>query len=278
MSPMKGRQQLRAAHSFLFVPGDRSDRFDKAVAAGADVVILDLEDAVGPEHKESARESVVAWLRDGGTAAVRVNAVGSPEHDGDVEALAALPDGSGLVGVVLPKAEDADAVSALAARVEVPVVALVESAVGMVNAVEIARAEGVARLAFGHLDYAVDLGAESSRTAMAHGRATIVLASRAAGLPGPLDGVTVALGDEQTLADDLAHARELGMTGKLLIHPSQVGATLSAFRPSESELEWAHRVVSAARSSGGGAVQVDGAMVDAPVITRAEEILRRQAR
>ena len=271
-------QQLSSARAFLFVPGDRPDRFDKAVAAGADVVILDLEDAVGPDQKELARGHVAAWLSEGGTAAVRVNAVGTPEHDGDLAALADLREGSGLLGVVVPKAEDANALSAVAARTGAPVVALVESAAGMVEAVGLARAEGVVRLAFGHLDYAVDLGSESSRPAMAHGRSTLVLASRAAGLAGPVDGVTVALDDEGTLADDLAHARELGMAGKLLIHPRQVGATLAAFRPSEDELEWAHKVVDAARRSDGGAVRVDGDMVDAPVISRAEEILRRQNR
>lgn len=273
---MGGMEQLQSARSFLFVPGDRPDRFDKAAAAGADVVILDLEDAVGPEHKESAREAAATWLGDGGAAAVRVNAVGTAEHDADLQALEGA--GAGLLGVVVPKTEDPEALSAVAARVGVPVIALVESAVGMVEAVELARADGVARLAFGHLDYAVDLGADNGREAMLHGRSMLVLASRAGGLPGPVDGVTVALDDERTLANDLAHARELGMGGKLLIHPKQVGPTLAAFRPSESELEWAQKVVAAARASTGGAVRVDGTMVDAPVVNRAEEILRRQPR
>ncbi|MGO0577584.1 HpcH/HpaI aldolase/citrate lyase family protein [Ornithinimicrobium panacihumi] len=283
-----GMEQLRSARSFLFVPGDRPDRFAKAAAAGADVVILDLEDAVGPDHKGTAREAVVGWLADGHRAAVRINAVDSPEHAADLEALEGLRPGAGtgagtgehagLVGVVVPKAADPGTVSAIASRVGAPVIALVESAAGMVNAVELARAEGVARLAFGHLDYAADLGSESTRVAMTHGRSTLVMASRAAGLPGPVDGVTTALDDPTELADDLAHADELGMGGKLLIHPKQVGPTLAAYRPSEAELAWAHKVVSAARTSGGGAVRVDGAMVDAPVVARAEEILRRQSR
>lgn len=266
---------VQAARSLLFVPGDRPERFEKAAAAGADVVIVDLEDAVGPEQKAPAREAVVAWLADGGRAAVRVNASGSPEHDADVAALAGL---GGLMAVVLPKAGPAAGASAVADHSGAPVVALVESAAGMADAAALAGAKGVVRLAFGHLDYAVDLGADNGRTAMLHARSTLVLASRAAGLPGPVDGVTVALDDPQVLADDLAHARDLGLTGKLLIHPRQVEATHAAYRPSDAEVSWAEKVLTAVRDTSGGAVRVDGDMVDAPVIARAEAILRRKDR
>lgn len=266
---------VQAARSFLFVPGDRPERFDKAAAAGADVVIIDLEDAVGAEHKASAREAAVAWLGRGGAACVRVNATDSPEHEAD---LAALGGADGLMAVVLPKSADAAVASSVVQRTGAPVVALVESAAGMLRAAEIAAADGVARLAFGHLDYAVDLGSDNSRTAMLHARSTLVLASRAAGLPGPVDGVTVALDDPAALDADIAHARELGLTGKLLIHPRQVEATHSAYRPSEQEVAWAHRVLDAVDGSSGGAVQVDGDMVDAPVIARAHDIVRRKDR
>ncbi|RIK14350.1 MAG: CoA ester lyase [Acidobacteria bacterium] len=264
-----------SARSFLFVPGDRPERFDKAVAAGADLVIIDLEDAVGTEHKASARDAAVAWLRGVGSACVRVNAADNPEHHADLAALAGL---AGLVAVVLPKASDPGAASAVAHQVGAPVVALVESAAGMLRAAEIAAADGVARLAFGHLDYAVDLGSDNGRTAMLHARSTLVLASRAAGLPGPVDGVTVALDDQGVLADDLAHAAGLGLTGKLLIHPRQVEATHTAYRPSPDEVAWAEKVLAAVADSSGGAVRVDGDMVDAPVIARAHDILRRKDR
>lgn len=274
-APQEHLAAVRSARSFLFVPGDRPERFDKAAAAGADLVIIDLEDAVGAEHKASARDAAVAWLSDGGSACVRVNAADSPEHDAD---LAALDDVEGLVAVVLPKASDAGAASAVAQQVGSPVVALVESAAGMLRAPEIAAADGVARLAFGHLDYAVDLGSDNGRTAMLHARSTLVLASRAAGLPGPVDGVTVALDDPAVLADDLAHAAELGLTGKLLIHPRQVEATHTAYRPSEDEVAWAQKVLAAVRRTSGGAVRVDADMVDAPVIARAQDIIRRKDR
>ncbi|MGO0575517.1 HpcH/HpaI aldolase/citrate lyase family protein [Ornithinimicrobium panacihumi] len=266
---------MRAARSFLFVPGDRPERFDKAAAAGADAVIIDLEDAVGSEHKSSAREAAATWLQDGGSACVRINAADSTEHDADVAALGGL---TSLVAVVLPKASGPAVASAVAQRTGAPVLALVESAAGMLRAAEIAAADGVVRLAFGHLDYAVDLGSDNGRTAMLHGRSTLVLASRAAGIPGPVDGVTVALDDPAVLDDDLAHARDLGMTGKLIIHPRQVDATHASYRPSEEEVVWAQKVLAAVDGGPGGAVRVDGDMVDAPVIARAQDILRRKDR
>lgn len=266
---------VQAARSFLFVPGDRPERFDKAVAAGADAIIIDLEDAVGAQYKAQARQSALAWLRAGGSACVRVNATDSAEHEDDLATLAGLDT---LTAVVLPKASDAAAASAAAARTGSPVLALVESAAGMLRASELAEAEGVVRLAFGHLDYAVDLGCDSGRTAMLTARSTLVLVSRAAGLSGPVDGVTVALDDPAALDDDLAYARDLGLSGKLLIHPRQVEATHAAYRPSGAEVAWAERIVAATHGTGGGAVRVDGDMVDAPVIARAKDILRRKDR
>lgn len=270
--------RLQSARSLLFVPGDRPERFDKAVATGADVVIIDLEDAVAPGSKAAAREAAVAWLRIGGRAAVRVNAADSPHHGADLAALAdvtgAATEGSGLLAVVLPKADDPTRASAVAERTGVPVIALVESALGILRAAELATADGVERLAFGHLDYAVDLGCDPGREAMLLARSTLVLASRAAGLPGPIDGVTTALDDAAALTDDLAYARDLGLTGKLLIHPKQVEPTHAAHQPSDEEVAWAQRVIEAAAA--GGAVRVDGDMVDAPVVARAEGILQRQ--
>lgn len=286
-SPDARATTLTSARSFLFVPGDRPDRFDKAVAADPDVVVLDLEDAVAAQHRAAARESVVSWLRGGGRAAVRINGVGCSDHEKDVAALASVAtkhaaDGAGdatdvgLVAVLVAKAEDPALLTGLAERLSVPVVALLETAVGVLRAAEIAAADGVARLAIGHLDLAADLGADTSRVAMLHARSHLVLASRAAGLPGPLDGVTTALDDPDLLEDDLRHARELGMTGKLLIHPRQVEITHAAFRSTPDEVAWAQQVRAAVAEHGTGAVRLDGDMVDAPVLARADEILRRK--
>ena len=264
------------ARSLLFVPGSRPDRFAKAVATHADLVVVDLEDAVADADKTTAREAVANWLDGGGpdaAAAVRVNALTSAHHEAD---LAALSGRRGLRAVVVPMAEDPEGLSALARRLgeHVTVVALVETAVAVHRAHELAAAPGVRRLAFGHLDLAADLGSSTQDAPMLMARSTLVLASRVAGLPGPVDGVTTALDDPDTAARDASRARALGFTGKLCIHPSQVGPVNAAFRPTEQELEWAHRVLAAAAS--GGAVRVDGQMVDAPVILRARNLVALQ--
>ena len=261
------------ARTLLFVPGNRPDRFARAVASHADLVVVDLEDAVGDGDKAMARESVARWLDAGGpdtAAAVRVNALASTHHEAD---LAALSGRRGLRAVVVPMAEDPRGLSALAQRLgdDVAVVALVETALGVHLAHELAAADGVRRLAFGHLDLAADLGSSTDDTAMLTARSTLVLASRVAGLPGPVDGTTTALDDPDAAVADATRARALGFTGKLCVHPSQVAPVNAAFLPTEQELEWAHRVLAA--PAAGGAVRVDGQMVDAPVLARARNLL-----
>jgi citrate lyase subunit beta/citryl-CoA lyase len=260
---------LASARTFLFVPGDRPDRFAKATDSGADVVVVDLEDAVAALSKDIARTAAARWLAEGGRACVRVNDVTGDRGRADLAALTGLP---GLLGVVVPKAEDPGAAEHVAAVSGVPVVPLVESAAGMVAVHGLAAAAGVVRLAFGHLDYAVDLGAQPSRDAMLSARSALVLASRAAGLPAPVDGVTTDVHAEATLVEDLLHSTSLGMTGKLLVHPAQVAAAHRTLRPDGDQVRWARRVL-AAVGSGEGVVVLDGEMVDAPVVARARAVL-----
>ena len=261
---------VQEATTFLFVPGDRPDRFDKALATGADVVVLDLEDAVARKDKVTARTEVVRWLSEGGgRACVRVNSVDDFEHAGDVDALCNLP---GLTAVMVPKADGSVGYRDIRQLLQRPVIALMESATGVDQVRAVVGDPGVARLAFGHLDYAMDIGAEPTHSAMLHARSRLVLASRVGDKPGPVDGVTTALDDAAVLGDDLRHAIEVGMTGKLLIHPSQVATSSAAFRPSESELAYARQIVATAAS--GAAARVDGFMVDAPVLARARKMLR----
>jgi len=270
---------LEAARTLLFVPGTRPDRFAKAAASGADLVVVDLEDAVAEADKETARHAVADWLGDAeaaeaaggaGGVAVRFNAIGTEHHDADVAALAGRP---GLHAVVVPMAQDPAGVAALVRRLgqDVPVVALVETAIGLHRVHDLAAVHGVRRLAFGALDLAADLGSDTADTTMLMARSTLVLASRVAGLPGPVDGTTTALDDPEAAAADARRARALGFTGKLCIHPSQVGPVNAAFRPSEDELAWAHRVLEAVLI--GGVARVDGQMVDAPVIARARSLV-----
>lgn len=270
MTHMHRDNAVQTARSFLFVPGDQPARFDKAVDSGADLVVIDLEDAVAGDRKDSARASAVEWLSRGGRACVRINDPSSPLCSTDLDALADVP---GLVAVMLPKADSPESSTVAVERAGVPVIALIESAVGMVRVHDIARTPGVARLAFGHLDYALDLGADPGWSTMLHARSSLVLASRAAELPGPVDGVTTALDDSEVLDGDLRRAKETGFTAKLLVHPKQVPVTHAAFRPDEEAIRWARRVVESV--DGSSAARVDGHMVDAPVLARAKAILQR---
>lgn len=254
--------------TLLFVPGDRPDRFDKAVAAGADLVVLDLEDAVPPDAKDAARDHVVDWLAKGGSAAVRINARGDV-GECDVAALADLP-----VPVMVPKAEDPASLTSLRSSLhpDSALLALVETARGVLAAPALAEVEGVTRLVLGTFDLAAELGVSpDDREAMAGARQALVLASAAAGLARPVDGVTGSVGDPAVLEGDLAYAIRLGFGGKLCIHPRQVASARNSFRPSPDDVAWARRVVDAATS--GGAVLLDGAMVDRPVVDRARGIL-----
>lgn len=259
-----------SARSLLFVPGDRPERFAKAASSGADTVVLDLEDAVAAEAKDAALDNVVAWLAAGHRAVVRVTAVGTATLSDQLDALA----GTGAV-VMLPKAESADQVSDVSARLgDGEVIALVETPAGVRDVDAVAAAEGVVRLALGTVDLAAELGVDpESHEAFAYARSRLVIASAAAGLPGPVDGVSVRLDDAEALRRDLAVSTTLGFTGKLCIHPRQVAAVNDAFAPTAEQLAWARRVLDAA--AGGGVAVVDGAMVDAPVVTRAERLVSR---
>ena len=260
-------------YSWLFVPGDRSERFARAVASGADGVICDLEDAVAPADKRAARTAVADWLRGGGNAWVRVNAASTEFHADD---LAAVVGTAGLLGLVVPKAESPDELAALAACV--PVIALVESARGMHRAAELATVPGVQRLAFGAIDYALDIDATESDEALLYARSVLVIASRVAGLAGPIDGVTVDLDDPAVTLADARRARSLGFGGKLCIHPKQIGPVAEAFAPTAAELQWARTTLLAAEAAGGGAVRSGSTMIDAPVLARAHRLLAAGAR
>lgn len=262
---------LRGATTLLFVPGDRPERFAKAAAAGADVVVIDLEDAVSPAAKDEARTAALDWLS-AAEAAIRINATGTPWHDADVAALAA----SGRPRlVVVPKADRVALAAVTAALADgTELIALVETAAGVLDAAAIATTSGVVRLAIGTYDLAAELGVDpDDAMAMAAARGALVLASAGAGLPAPIDGVTGNVRDPDRLEADVTAARRLGFGGKLCIHPAQVAPTADGFAPGPDEIEWARRVADAAEASTGGVCTVDGRMVDGPVVARARRIL-----
>lgn len=248
--------------SWLFVPGNRPERFAKAAASGAAEVVLDLEDAVAPEGKSAARDAVVNYLEHR-QAWVRVNAADTNWYQDDLAAIS-LP---GLKGVVLPKAENLEAIE----RIDSQVIALIESAWGLEHIRELAR--GTVRLAFGSLDYALDIGAEHTDENLQYARATLVHVSRISNLPAPIDGITTEIRDGRVIAAEARRSRERGFSAKLCIHPVQIAPVEEAFAPHATEREWARRVMAAMASAGSGVALLDGRMIDKPVLDRAVRIL-----
>lgn len=266
-------EQLGSARSVLFVPGDRPDRFAKAATSGADVIVLDLEDAVAPDAKRAARDAVDRWLGTGQRAIVRINGTDTAWCADDVAMASAHQ-----CAVMLPKAHCADHVATVARQLpgRVPLIALIESASGICAAAEICAADRIAAVAFGSIDLSVELGVRpDDREALAYARSAVVLAAAAARRPAPWDGVTTAVHDDEAVRTDAADAEKLGFGGKLCIHPRQVAIVNAQFQPSPAEQAWAQRVLDATAASRGAACVVDGGMVDKPVVDRAVRLLAR---
>jgi citrate lyase subunit beta/citryl-CoA lyase len=256
--------------SYLFVPGNRPERFDKACAAKAGAVIIDLEDAVQPEQKSQAREHIARWLRPQHRVLVRINSAGSEWFRDDVQ-LCALP---GIAGIVLPKAERAEDIFMIhCASGDKPIFPLIESAWGLENARILAHTRHVSRLMFGSIDFQLDLGIEGDDQELVHFRSELVLASRLAGIAPPVDGVTTALDKLDVLREETLRARRFGFGGKLCIHPAQVAHVNAFFAPTQEEVAWARRVLEAAAGSGGAAVALDGKMIDRPLILKAQRVV-----
>lgn len=272
--PVAATVGTAAPVSYLFVPGNRPERFGKALASGADQVIIDLEDAVAPADKLSARDAVRASLDPEFPAAVRINSADSEWFEQDLS-LCGLP---GVAAVVLPKAATVADIACVRAAGAPTVLALVESAEGIANARALAAADGVSRLMFGSIDFSVDLGIEGDERELDAFRSELVLASRLAGIAAPVDGVTTAIDDADLLRRETLRGKRFGFGGKLCIHPKQLAAVHAAYLPSNDEVHWAMRVLEAAKLGGGGAVAVDGKMVDKPVMLRAERILQAASR
>ena len=257
------------SRSFLFVPASRPERFDKAAASGAHQVILDLEDAVAPAEKAAARGFVAQWSGRA-DAVVRVNGADSTFFVADLEMVRRV----GVTRLMLPKAEPAS-IERLAASLDGPchIIALIETVRGYAELRSIGGSGLVSQLAFGNLDFGIDAGVTETMQELDPVRLQIVLESRLAGLPPPIDGVTTSWSDPAAFGAAVGRAKALGFGAKLCIHPAQVKLVNDAFLPTADELDWARRVMEAAEGARGGAVALDGKMIDAPVIRRAEVIL-----
>jgi len=270
---------LASARSLLFVPGNDGHKLEKALSAGADAVVADLEDAVPAAEKETARKlvaEVFAGPRTASLVAVRVNGAGTAFWDDDLRALAPLP----LDVLVLPKATP----GAVAELPEgPPVLAIVESARGLKHAYETASAPRVAALALGAVDLGLELGLEPRPDGqeVLLARSQLVLDSAAAGIRAPFDLVHLDTRDADGLERECRLARSLGFRGKLCIHPAQVEIVNRVFSPQEKEIEHARRIVDVYERSaaeGRGAVALDGQMVDLPVVERARQVLAQAER
>ncbi|WAX58240.1 CoA ester lyase [Jatrophihabitans cynanchi] len=266
--------------TWLYVPADRPDRYAKAVASGADVVILDLEDAVVPAHKTEARATAVRWL---GTAApgsveVRVNALDTPWAQDDLRALSDVP---ALRAVRLPKVQsvaDVAAAVALLGAVRCGLHCLIESARGVEAAYEIASSPRVTAIGLGEADLAADLGV-SDAAGLAWCRSRVVVAARAAGLPAPVLSVYPNVTDLTGLRAGSLAGRRLGFLGRAAIHPRQVPVIAEVFRPSEADVADARAVIEAfAREPDAGVIALeDGRMIDPALIRQARSVIDRAA-
>jgi citrate lyase subunit beta / citryl-CoA lyase len=286
----------RLRRSLLFVPGSEPRHLARARDAGADTVLFDLEDAVAADAKARARALVVEALRAGGfgdsEAAVRVNALGTPHFDADLDAVVA----AGADALMVPKSERAEDLIRIAdalTRVEraagrapgtVRILALIETAAGVADALAVAAATSrLDALCFGHADFARDMrlaSAAASDGVIHHARCTIAIAARARRVQ-PIDSVCLAVRDADAMRADTALGQRLGFDGKLCIHPQQVAIVNEIYTPTAEEVARARRVVAAWRGAereGRGAFTLDGGMVDAPVVATARQMLARARR
>lgn len=263
----------------LFVPASRPDRFSKAIASGADAVIVDLEDSVAPDAKDDARAALVRYAADHPRDRmwVRINDGTTRWFEDDLSVCRSL---AGVAGIVLPKAQVAEHVYVVSGAGK-PLMPVIESASGLRALDRIAEANGVVRLSFGILDLMVEFGTrpgtEGAQRILDQIRFQILQASRMHGLADPLDTVYADFSDPDGLERTATLARDMGFGGMLCIHPSQVPVAHRVYRPQPEEIDWARRVVDHADSTGDYAFRLDGRMVDLPLIERARRILEHSA-
>lgn len=277
MSPLE--TTLAFCTNFLFVPGTRPDRFLKALNSGAAGVIIDLEDAVGADDKETARTLLRQAWATFSTAqkkqlVIRINAPGTKYYSADLM----LVEEINAPCLLIPKSESFDQINGVAQIMSnTAIIPMIETALGLDRLNEIANAQQVLRLALGNLDLQADLGmvCDDEESELLTARFQLVFQSRVAEIAPPIDGVTPTTTDENRISADANRAKRMGFGGKLCIHPSQVGIVRKAFEPSSAEIEWAKRVVQADHDAHGGAVKLDGRMIDHPVVLLAQKTLNQ---
>jgi citrate lyase subunit beta/citryl-CoA lyase len=274
----EGKTLLETATTFLFVPGDRPDRFEKALRSDADVVIIDWEASVITSRKEAARQNTISFLKetDGRKIAVRLNPYSGRDFLDDAAALWAFH--SSIAGAFLAMVASADEVSCSVKALppSLSLVGMIESAQALIQVDEIAACRLLCRIACGNMDFQTDLQLPpEENVGLIYPSSRLIIASYATGLPGPIAGATANIADLDHFVTCARFERNLGFLGKLCIHPSQLSLAHQVFAPSELEIAWAKRVLEATRDS--HAVMIDGQMIDRPVVDRAHKIISRAA-
>lgn len=277
--PSSPRPRLAA---LLFTPGSRLERVEKAVASGADGVILDLEDSIGAAEKDGVRQAVIQWLARHGRAgvppfvtAVRFNSLRTPHGRADLDAFRAAKVRPEYA--MLPKVESPGEVLWVQEKLghQVRILALIETVLGVRHAADIAAATPqLAALAFGGLDLSAETGGEPTWDALLWPRTVVVHACAAAGLLA-LDQPYIDFRDDAGLAAECARSRALGFVGRLAIHPRQCGPIRAAYQPAPAEVERARKIVAAYEAARGNVVSVDGQMIDVPIYRAAQRVLQR---
>lgn len=268
---------LGFSSNFLFVPGTRPERFAKALDSGASGVVLDLEDAVAEEDKEVARNAIrAAWPQfseeQKKRLVIRSNSPGTKFYSADLILAQELK----ISCLLIPKSETLDQINGAALILpHTAIIPMIETAKGLDHLREIANSNQVLRLSLGNLDLQADLGmvCDAQETELQSARYQIVLASRLAQIAPPIDGVTPSTDDLPRITEDSERAKRMGFGAKLCIHPKQVAIVKAAFMPTEEDLTWAQRVIEADHASKGGAVKLDGKMIDRPVVLLAQRTL-----
>ncbi|NNH01883.1 CoA ester lyase [Acinetobacter sp. ANC 5414] len=266
-------QPTKPNRSYLFVPANRVERFEKALNTGADAVIIDLEDAVPVELKVSAREMLKQWLVEHPEyqVLIRVNAKQTTWFAEDIQ----LAKFDNVSAIVLPKTESAADLEAIIQLRNIAIYPLIETPLGVANVREIATAVATRALMFGSIDFQLEMNMQGSYHELLYFRNEIVLASRLANIEAPIDGVTVDFKDTALIQLETEQAKNLGFAGKLCIHPNQVELVNQVFSPTATEIEWATRVLQTVDAAQGQAVSLNGKMIDLPVILKAQQILQQ---
>ncbi|HEB9321267.1 CoA ester lyase [Campylobacter coli] len=267
------------AKSFLFVPSIYPERFIKALQSGANQIIIDLEDSVEEAKKEVGRKNIADFssqcAENNDKFLIRINETQSAEFQKDLSLISTIKESNSIVGIVLPKAQNYEDIDILS-KFELPIIPIIESALGVENLDDIARHPSVLALSFGSLDMTLDLNlqeGEGKNFILNSIRTQIVLKSVKYNLLSPINGVYPDIKNIDGLKEDLLFAKSMGFGGSLCIHPNQVVPINEVFSPSAQQIAWAKEILSLRKNSNDIIFNHNGMMVDLPVIKKAEQIL-----